>query len=180
MERLDTMLVHGTTTVEIKSGYGLNTEEELKILEATKRINQMHCINVVPTFMGAHAVPMEYKKNAEEYVDIITQETVPKVVDSGLAEFCDVFCDRGMFNLEQTKRVLKCATRLGLKQKIHADHMSMLGGAEFAADIGAISADHLNYSSAEGIKAMAKKCVTGLLLPAATFRMMTNRFPMQG
>ncbi len=177
LERLDTMLAYGTTTVEIKSGYGLNTEEELKILEAIKRINQMHCINVVPTFMGAHAVPMEYKKNSEEYVDIVTQETMPRVADSGLAEFCDVFCDRGMFTLEQTKRVLKCGKRLGLKQKIHADRMSMLGGAEFAAEIGATSADHLNYSSAEGIRAMAKECVAGVLLPAATFSMMMSRYP---
>jgi imidazolonepropionase len=171
------MLAHGTTTMETKSGYGLNTEEEMKILEATKRINQMHCMNMVSTFMGAYAIPIEYRKNADEYVDIIIQETMPKVAGSGLAEFCDVFCDRGMFTLEQAKRILKCGRSFGLKQKIHADHMCTLGGAEFAADIGATSADHLNYSSAEGIRAMAQKGVVGVLLPGATFSLMMNRYP---
>jgi imidazolonepropionase len=176
IERLDTMLAHGTTTIEAKSGYGLNTDEEMKILEATKRINQMHCMNMVSTF-SANAVPIEYKKNVDEYVDLIIQQTMPKVARSGLAEFCDVFCDRGMFTLEQAKRILKCGKRLGLKQKIHADHLSMLGGAEFAADIGATSADHLNYASIEGIKAMAQRGIVGVLLPAATFSLRINRYP---
>jgi imidazolonepropionase len=125
--------------------------------------------------MGAHTVPAEYRQNTDEYVEILTEETMPKVVESGLAEYCDVLCDRGAFNLEQTKRILKRGKRLGLKQKIHADHMSMLGGAEVAADVGATSADHLNFSSAEGIKAMAEKGVVGVLLPAATFSVMASR-----
>ena len=177
MERLDTMLAHGTTTVEAKSGYGLNTEDELRILSAIKRMNQLHCMNVIPTFMGAHAVPMEYRNNADEYVDLVTQETIPKVAELGLAEFCDVFCDRGIFNMEQSKRVLKAGKSQGLKPKIHADHMSPLAGAEIAADLGAVSADHLNFSSAGGVKAMVEKGVMAVLLPAATFSLMIAKYP---
>jgi imidazolonepropionase len=177
LERLDTMLAHGTTTVEAKSGYGLNTEDELRILESIRHINQLHCMSVTSTFMGAHAVPPEFKNSPDEYLKIITEETLPKVAHLGLAEFCDVFCDRGIFNIEQAKRVLTVGKTLGLKPKIHADHMSMLGGAETAADAGAVSADHLNFSSQEGIKAMAKKGVVGVLLPAATFSLMMTRYP---
>ena len=176
LERLDTMLAHGTTTIEAKSGYGLNTEDELRLLETVRRLNQLHCMNVVPTFMGAHAVPVEYRNSTDEYVDIIVEETIPKVAQLGLAEFCDVFCERGIFNMEQAKRVLLGGKSQGLKPKIHADHMSTLAGAEIAADIGAVSADHLNYSSAEGIKAMTKKGVVAVLLPAATFGMEMTRY----
>ncbi len=177
LERMDTMLAHGTTTVEAKSGYGLNTEDELRILEATRHINQLHCMNMVSTFMGAHAVPMEFKNSPDDYVNIITEETIPKVVHLGLAEFCDVFCDRGIFNIKQTKRILASGKRLGLKLKIHADHMSMLGGAELAAEAGAVSADHMNFSSREGVKEMAEKGVVGVLLPAATFSLMMTHYP---
>ena len=177
IERLDTMLAHGTTTVEAKSGYGLTTEDELKILEATRRLNQLHSIKVSSTFMGAHAVPLEYRSNREEYVDLIVEEMIPKVAEHGLAEFCDVFCERGTFNLEQTKRILLSGKRNGLKPKIHADRMNTLGGAEIAADIGAVSADHLNFSSVEGVKAMGEKGVVAVLLPAATFSLMMSRFP---
>lgn len=176
LERLDDMIAHGTTTVEAKSGYGLTTEDELKILEATKRLNQLHIVKVVPTFMGAHAVPPEFRNNAEEYVDLIVEETIPKVAQQGLADFCDVFCERGTFNLDQAKQVLDRGKSFGLKPKIHADHMSTLGGAEVAADVGAVSAEHLNFSSTEGIKAMAEKGVIAVLLPAATFSLMMNRY----
>ena len=170
------MLAHGTTTVESKSGYGLNTKDELKILEAAKRINQMHCINVVPTFLGANAVPIEYRQNPDEYVEVVAEETLPKVAESGLAESRDVVCDRGMFTMEQSKRILKRSKELGLKQKIHADQMNCLCGAEIAAEIGATSADHLNFASAEGIKAMAVKGTVAVVLPSATFSLMMNKF----
>jgi imidazolonepropionase len=176
LERLDAMLAHGTTTLEAKSGYGLNTADELKILEATRRLNQLHCVNVVSTFMGAHAVPPEYSGNSDEYVGLIVGETIPKVVEKGLAEFCDVFCERGIFSLEQTKRILVRGRDYGLKPKIHADKMSMLGGAEIAADVGAVSAEHLLFSSIEGIKAMAEKGVVAVLLPAAAFSLMMGRY----
>jgi len=176
LERLDGMLSHGTTTVEAKSGYGLTTEDEMKILEATRRLNHLHCNKIVSTFLGAHAVPPEFRNNVEEYVNLIVEETMPKVTQHGLAEFCDVFCERGTFNLEQAKRVLASGKRQGLKPKIHADQMSMLGGAEIAADVGAVSAEHLNFSSAEGVKAIARKGVIAVLLPAAAFNQMTGKY----
>ncbi len=176
LERLDTMLAHGTTTVEAKSGYGLTTEAELKILTAIKRVNQLHDMNVVSTFMGAHVPPLECRSNVETYVNQVVEEMIPQVANRGLAEFCDVFCDRATFNLEQSKRVLIAGKRSGLKPKLHADQMSMLGGAEIAADVGAVSAEHLNYASIDGINALSQKGVVAVLTPAATFTLMTNRY----
>jgi imidazolonepropionase len=176
LERLDAMLAHGTTTLEAKSGYGLTVEDELKILSAARRLNQLHCANVVSTFLGAHTVPPEFRRSPEEYVSLIIGEMIPKVAEKGLAEFCDAFCERGTFNLEQAKRVLVNGKKYGLKPKLHADEMSMLGGAEIAADIGAVSAEHLVFSSVEGVKAMAEKGVIAVLLPAAAFSLMMNRY----
>lgn len=176
MERLDTMLAHGTTTVEAKSGYGLSTEVELKILEVTKRLNQLHCMSVVSTYMGAHAVPLEYRNNVDEFVELILEEGIPKVAELGLAEFCDVFCERGLFNPDQTKRILARGKKHGLKPKMHADYMGALGGAEVAASLGAVSADHLNFASLAGIQAMAQKGVVAVLLPAATFSRMIDNY----
>jgi imidazolonepropionase len=176
LERLDAMLAHGTTTLEAKSGYGLTVEDELKILSAARRLNQLHCANVVSTFLGAHTVPPEFRRSPEEYVSLIIGEMIPKVAEKGLAEFCDAFCERGTFNLEQAKRVLVNGKKYGLKPKLHADEMSMLGGAEIAADIGAVSAEHLVFSSVEGVKAMAEKGVIAVLLPAAAFSLMTSRY----
>ena len=176
LERLDAMLIHGTTTVEAKSGYGLTTGDEVKILEATRRLNQLHSVNVVSTFMGAKAVPIEYLSNPEEFVSLILTEMIPKIASRGLAEFCDVFCERGSFSLEQAKRMLVKSKSVGLKPKIHADEFSSLGGAEIAADIGAVSAGHLVFSSVEGIKALGRKGVVAVLLPAAAFSLMIGRF----
>ncbi|MGC8895502.1 MAG: imidazolonepropionase [Candidatus Bathyarchaeia archaeon] len=176
LKRLDIMLEYGTTTVEAKSGYGLTTKDELKILEAIKRVNQLHCVDVVPTFLGAHAIPPEYKGNPHDYVNLIVEETIQKVAERRLAEFCDVFCEKNVFSLEQSKRILVAGKNYGLKPKVHADEMSTLGGAELAADLGAVSADHLLFSSVEGIKAMANKGVIAVLLPAAAFSLMIGRY----
>jgi len=176
LERLDNMIAHGTTTLESKSGYGLNLEDELKILEVTKRLNQLHSSHIVSTFMGAQAVPIEYRGNTEEYVTLVIREMLPAVSKKGLAEFCDVFCERGAFTLEQAKRILVGGKSVGLKPKIHADEMSLLGGAEIAADVGAISAEHLIYTSSNGVKAMADKGVVAVLLPAAAFSLMTGKY----
>ena len=176
LKTLDVMLEHGTTTVEAKSGYGLTTKDELKILEATRRLNQLHCADVVSTFLGAHAIPPEYKGSAQSYVNLIVEDMIPKVSEKGLAEFCDVFCERGVFSLEQTRRILVAGKNYGLKPKVHADEMSMLGGAELAADVGAVSAEHLLFSSVEGIKSMAGKDVVAVLLPAAAFSLMMGRY----
>jgi len=173
---LDAMLEHGTTTVEAKSGYGLTTKDESKILEVIKRLNQLHCIDVIPTFMGAHAIPPEYKGNTQGYVNLVAEEMIPKVAEKRLAKFCDVFCERGIFSLEQSKRILVAGKNYGLKPKIHADEMSMIGGAELASDIGAVSAEHLLFSSQESIKAMATKGVIAVLLPATAFSLMMGRY----
>jgi imidazolonepropionase len=175
-ETLNVMLEHGTTTVEAKSGYGLTTKDELKMLEAIKRLNQMHSVDLVPTFLGAHAIPPEFSNNPQGYVSLVVDEMIPKVAEKGLAEFCDVFCERGVFNLEQTRRLLAAGKNAGLKPRLHADEMSSLGGAELAAGIGAVSADHLLHASDEGIKAMAEKGVVATLLPAAAFSLMSGRY----
>lgn len=176
IERLDLMLEHGTTTVEAKSGYGLTTKDELKILEVVKRANQLHAMDVVPTFLGAHAIPLEYQGSPLGYVGLVVDEMIPKVAEKGLAEFCDVFCEKGVFGLEQTRRILSAGKSFGLKSKVHADEISQLGGAELAADFGAVSADHLLFSSDEGLRAMAEKGVVAVLLPAAAFSLMSGRF----
>ena len=176
LERLDAMLTHGTTTAEAKSGYGLTTSDELKILEATKRLNQLHSVNVVSTLMGVNVVPPEFSGNPDAYVDLVVGEMIPKVTAKGLAEFCDVSCEKGMFSLEQAKRVLVKGKAYGLKPKVHADQTGRLGGAEVAADIGAVSAEHLIFSSVQGMRAMASKGVVAVLLPAVAFTLMTGKY----
>jgi imidazolonepropionase len=166
---LDVMLEHGTTTVEAKSGYGLTTKDELKILEVVQRLNQLHSVDIVPTFLGASAIPPEFFNNPQGYVSLIIEEMIPKVTEKGLAEFCDVSCGKGVFSLEQARRILTAGKNSGLRPKVHADEKSLLGGAELAAGIGAVSADHMLFSSDEGIKAMADKGVVAVLLPAAAF-----------
>lgn len=173
---LDVMLEHGTTTVEAKSGYGLTVKDELKILRVIKRLNQMHAVDVVPTFLGAHAIPSEYKSNPQDYVRLIIEKMIPQVVEKKLAVFCDVFCEKDVFSLEQSKRILVAGKKHGLKPRIHADEMSQIGGAELAADVGAISAEHLLFSSDNGVKVMAKKGVIAVLLPAAAFSLTGERY----
>lgn len=175
-ETLNAMLEHGTTTVEAKSGYGLTTKDELKILEVIQRLNEMHTVDLVPTFLGAHAVPPEFSNSPEDYVSLIINEMIPKVTGKGLAEFCDVFCERGVFTLDQARRILVAGKNSGLKPKLHADEFNLLGGAELAASVGAVSADHMLFSSDKGIKAMADKGVLATLLPAAAFSLMSAHY----
>ncbi|MGB9675561.1 MAG: imidazolonepropionase [Candidatus Bathyarchaeales archaeon] len=175
LKTLDIMLEYGTTTVEAKSGYGLTTKDELKLLEAINRLEQLHSVDVVPTFMGAHAIPTEYKSAPLDYVNIVAEEMIPAVAEKRLAEFCDVFCEKGVFTLEQSKRILITAKSHGLTPKIHADEMSMCGGTELAAEVEAVSAEHLLFASNEGIKALANKGVIAVLLPAASFSLMSGR-----
>ncbi len=173
---LDVMLAHGTTTVEAKSGYGLTVRDELKILRVIRRLNQLHAVDVVPTFLGAHAVPPEYRNKPLEYVDLVAEKMMPRVAAEKLAESCDVFCEKGAFSLDQSRRILGVGKKHQLTPKVHADEMSMSGGAELAADVGAISADHLLFSSDSGVKAMAEKGVIAILLPAAAFSLMTRHY----
>ncbi len=173
---LDTMLEHGTTTVEAKSGYGLTTTDEVKCLEVMKVLNEKHPVDIVPTFLGAHAIPLEYKNNADQYVDLIINEMIPEVASRRLAEFCDVFCEKGVFDLKQSRRVLLRGKEQGLTPKLHADEMTRLGGAELAAEVGAVSASHLPFASDNGLRAMAKQGVMAILLPGASFSLMTGRY----
>jgi len=173
---LDTMLEHGTTTVEAKSGYGLTTMDEIKCLEVMKVLNQKHPIDIVPTFLGAHAIPSEYKNNLDEYVDLLINEMIPEVASRKLAEFCDVFCEKGVFDVSQSRKILLKGKEQGLTPKLHADEMTRLGGAELAVEVGAISASHLLFASDEGLKAMAKKRVMAVLLPGASFSLMSGRY----
>ncbi|ERN54011.1 imidazolonepropionase [Alkalihalophilus marmarensis] len=172
--RLDKFLMHGVTTVEAKSGYGLSLEHEMKQLEVAKKLNNSHCIDIVSTFMGAHAVPIDYKENPDQFVDIVINEMIPKVAEAGLAEFNDVFCEHGVFTPDQSKRILEAGLKHGLKPKIHADEIEPYGGAETAAEVGAVSADHLLKASDEGMKMMADKGVIGVLLPGTAFFLMAE------
>jgi imidazolonepropionase len=170
------MLRHGTTTVEVKSGYGLTTKDELKCLEVMKLANEEHPIDIVPTFLGAHTIPPEYKNNADGYVNLITDEMIPTVATRKLAEFCDVFCEKGVFGIGQSRRILSEGRRYGLMPKLHADEMTRLGGAELAAEMQAVSADHLLFASDNGLEAMAKLRVIAVLLPGASLTLMMQRY----
>jgi len=169
LKRLDSLLSFGVTTVEGKSGYGLDRETELKELEVMAELNRLHPVDVVSTFMGAHAVPPEYRGRADAYIDFLLDEVMPEVVSRHLAEFCDVFCENNVFSIEQSRRLLTKAAQSGLRPKLHADEIVALGGAELAAEIGAISADHLLHASDDGIRAMAKAGTVATLLPATAF-----------
>ncbi|MBQ4869525.1 imidazolonepropionase [Priestia megaterium] len=171
-KRLNRFLQYGVTTVEAKSGYGLTLEDELKQLRAAKRLDERHPIDIVSTFMGAHAVPVEYKENPDEFVRLVIEEMIPRVAKENLADFCDVFCEEGVFTIEQSEQILEAGKRYGLKPKIHADEIVQFGGAELAAKVGAVSADHLLQASDEGIKQMAKSGVIAVLLPGTAFFLM--------
>ncbi len=166
---LDRMLSYGTTTIEAKSGYGLSTRDEIKQLVVIKELNEEHEMDLIPTFLGAHEIPIEYKRNPDQYVSLVCEEMIPKVAERNLAVFCDVFCEKGVFSTKQTRIILQTAQAYGMKLKIHADELSNTGGAELAAEFGAISADHLVFAGEEGIHLMQKAGVVPVLLPGTTF-----------
>ena len=167
--RLDSMLAFGVTTVEGKSGYGLDRETEIRQLEVMADLDRIHPVDVVPTFMGAHAVPPEYKGRADAFIDFLVADVLPEITARRLAEFCDVFCEQNVFSIEQSRRLLSAAAQAGLKPKLHADEIVPLGGAELAAEIGAVSADHLLHASDDGLRRMADAGVVATLLPATAF-----------
>lgn len=173
-ERLNQFLRHGVTTVEAKSGYGMEWDTELKQLEVAKQLNEQHVVDVVATFMGAHAVPKEYKQDPDEFVRLLVEEMIPTVAELGLAEFNDVFCEHGVFTPEQSRIILEAGKRNGLIPKIHADEIEPYEGAELAAEVDAISADHLLRASEKGMKAMAEKGVVGVLLPGTAYFLMAE------
>lgn len=168
-DRLNSMLGFGITTVEGKSGYGLDFHTETKQLKVMKKLDEDHPVDVVSTFLGAHAIPQEYRGNNDEYIDFMIEKLYPYIVRNKLAEFCDVFCEDGVFSVEQSRKLLLEAKKLGFKLKVHADEISAFGGAELAASIGAVSADHLLNVSDEGVRDMANNRVVSVLLPATAF-----------
>lgn len=172
---MDRMISMGVTTVEVKSGYGLDYNTEAKMLAAICRLAAKKKIDVVPTFLGAHAVPAEYKGRTAEYVDLIINEMLPKF--RKVAKFCDIFTEKGVFEIEDSRKLMTAAKSLGYKLKFHADEIVPLGGAELAAELGAVSADHLLHISDVGIKALAEKGIVATLLPLTAFALKENFAP---
>jgi len=171
----DWFLRCGTTTVESKSGYGLSVEDELKILRVMRRLNQETPLEVVPTFLGAHAVPRNMR--ADQYADLVVTEMLSRVTSDGLAEFCDVFCERGYFDIEQSRRILSAAKKLGLKLRIHADQLSNSGAAQLAGELKATTADHLEKTDAQGIAVLKSGSVQPVLLPGSVYALGSAHYP---
>lgn len=166
---LNAMLRHGTTTVEIKSGYGLTKDSEIKLLEVINELSKEEVMTIIPTFLGAHAVPPEFAGRVSEYVNLVVNDILPYVANHHLAEFCDVFCERGYFELKETETILKKAQELKLQLKVHVEELSPLGGAVLAGKLGVVSADHLEHISDEGINALSSSGVVATLLPGVSF-----------
>jgi imidazolonepropionase len=174
--RLDQMLACGTTTCEAKSGYGLQADTELKMLRVIRRLNAEHAMELVPTFMGAHEIPVEHRANRRFYIDQLVRQMIPAAARAGLAEWCDVFCEAGVFAPDESEEILEAGKRHGLKPRIHADEMAESGGSLVAAKVGARSADHLLHVSPRGIHAMKHAGVVATLLPIAAFYLKLGRF----
>ena len=175
LRSLRVMLQHGTTTVEAKSGYDLDLETELKCLKVAKKLNELQPIQIISTYMGAHATPPEFG-DTDEYLDFVIERVLPEIKAQGIAEFVDAFCEKGIFSVEQTRRVLSEAKKLGFKLKVHADEIESFGGAELAAELGAISAEHLMAISEQGIEALAKSGTVAVVLPATSFFLMAPQY----
>jgi imidazolonepropionase len=169
LPRLHLALAHGTTTMEVKSGYALNPAGEVKMLEAIRRLDELQAVDLHATFCGAHEVPPEYRGRTDAYVDLVVEEMLPAVAGAGLARYVDVFCEEGVFSIAQSRRVLEAGARHGLRAKFHADEFVTLGGAELAAEVGALSADHLLRARPEGVARMKEAGVTATLLPGTAF-----------
>ena len=175
LRSLRVMLQHGTTTVEAKSGYGLDLETELKCLKVAKKLSELQPIQIISTYMGAHATPPEFG-DTDEYLDFVIERVLPEIKAQGIAEFVDAFCEKGIFSVEQTRRVLSEAKKLGFKLKVHADEIESFGGAELAAELGAVSAEHLMAISEQGIEALAKSGTVAVVLPATSFFLMAPQY----
>ena len=167
----------GTTTVEAKSGYGLSAEDELKMLRVVRRLDAEGRLSYVPTFLGAHEVPDEYRGRRGEYVELVVEEMLPRVAREGLAEFCDVFCEERVFTVEESRRVLGAARAHGLGLRVHADQLSLSGGALLAAELGAKTADHLEHADARGVAALKAAGVQPVLLPGSVYALGSRRYP---
>ncbi|MEF9921467.1 MAG: imidazolonepropionase [Anaerovoracaceae bacterium] len=176
---LDEMMGLGVTTCEAKSGYGLDFDTEVKMLEVLKKLNEDHPMDVVSTFMGAHAIPVEYKDRADEFIDMLCDELIPYIKEHNLADFCDVFTEDSVFNYTQSKKYLECAKKYGFGIKIHADEIEAIGGSVLAGEIGAVSAEHLISINEEGLASMAKGGTTAMCLPGTSFYLGANFAPVR-
>ncbi len=173
----DWFLRTGTTTVEAKSGYGLTLEDELKILRAIKQLGRETPLRYVPTFLGAHETPPEYKSRREQYVSLLVEEMLPRVAEEKLAEYCDVFCEARVFTTEESRKILSAARHLGFGLRIHADQLSLSGGAKLAAELNAVTADHLEHTDSQGMTALRAAGVQPVLLPGSVYALGSNRYP---
>jgi imidazolonepropionase len=173
---VDTMLTEGTTTVEIKSGYGLNEKDEIKMLDAINDLAEECLMDIVPTFLGAHAVPPEFKNNSDAYVDLICTRMLPHIAQRKLAKFCDVFCEQGYFSVEQCRRIFATAKPLGIRNKIHADQLTQIGASKLAAEVSAVSADHLEQIGDAGIAALKQSGTIATVLPGVSF-FLEDKYP---
>jgi imidazolonepropionase len=169
MRNLDLALAHGTTTMEVKSGYGLSADQERRGLRLIRRLAEAHPVEIVATFLGAHEVPEEYRRDREAYVRLLVETMIPQVAAEGLATFCDVFCEEGVFTPGESRRILEAARAHGLGLKLHADEFGDTGGSRLAAEIGAVSADHLHGTPPEAARALARAGTTAVLLPGSAF-----------
>ncbi len=169
VNRINELIKYGTTTLEAKSGYGLSTESEIKMLKVIKKLDETLPIDIIPTFLGAHEYPPEYKDNHKAYIDILLNDMLPKVAEMKLAKYCDIFCEEHVFNIDESREILLKAKELGFKIRMHADEIKPIGGAGLAAELKAISADHLGATSKEDITKMAKAGVIATLLPCTIF-----------
>ncbi|MCK4339365.1 MAG: imidazolonepropionase, partial [Candidatus Cloacimonetes bacterium] len=176
LKRINKMLEMGTTTIEAKSGYGLSTDSEMKMLEAISELNEISEMDIIPTFLGAHEFPEEYKDTPEKYIKILIEEMLPEVWNRKLAKYCDIFCEEHVFNIEQSRKILLEAKKVGFKIRMHADELEPIGGAELSAEIGAISADHLVAISDIGITKMKEANVMPILLPGTTFSLGLKKY----
>jgi imidazolonepropionase len=167
----------GTTTVEAKSGYGLTLEDELKLLHAIQQLNEETALRYVPTFLGAHDLPPEYKARREEYVSLLVNEMLPRVAQEKLAEFCDVFCEEKVFTRAESSQILTAARRHGLGLRLHADQLSLSGGAQLAAELKTTTADHLEHTDSNGIRALQSAGVQPVLLPGSVYALGSTRYP---
>ncbi len=176
LARLDEMLLQGTTTAEAKSGYGLEIEAELRSLQAIREADARHPISLAPTFLGAHEVPLDHRDDRDRYIEIVVKEMIPEVARRGLAVFCDVFCEAGVFTIDESRRILSAGADAGMILRLHADELEWTGGAEWSAELGARSADHLGYVSEAGMRAIAESDCVATVLPAASFYLRLAHF----
>lgn len=169
LRRIDQMAAYGTGTVEVKTGYALDPEQELRALRLIGEMDRRHPVHVVATYLGAHEIPGEFRDDPDAYVDLLVERMIPEAAALRIARFCDVFCEKGVFSIEQSRRILEAGKRAGLGAKMHADEIEPMGGAELAAEVNAVSADHLGRASDQGIRAMAEAGVVAVLLPGTLF-----------